>query len=178
MNLNSAGTLSRIIRERRCIRSFSSRTLDRETVEQVLEAAKWAPSAGNLQPWVFIVVQKLETKRKLAWAALGQDFIAEAPFLVVVCADTLRSSSRYGRRGAELYCIQDTAAAIQNMLLTAHSLGLAACWVGAFNEDEARSVLGLPAEMRPLALIPIGFSESHPRAPSRRSLSDVVYWPE
>ena len=176
MKPNNAGVLSRIVRERRCIRSFSSRALDREAVERVLESATWAPSAGNLQPWFFIVIQKAEIRRKLAQAALGQNFISEAPLLIVVCADTLRSCNRYGRRGLELYCIQDTAAAIQNMLLTAHSLGLAACWVGAFNEDEARSVLGLHAEMKPLALIPIGFSESRPRAPSRRSLSDVVCW--
>ena len=165
-----------MVRSRRSTRSFSSKVPDREIIEQILEAAIWAPSAGNLQPWIFLVIQGDELKERLVKAALGQRFIAEAPFLIVVCADTLRSTGRYGRRGAELYCIQDTAAATQNMLLTAHSMGLAACWVGAFDENEVQRVLRLSPEIRPVALVPLGFSENHPMVPSRRPSTEVVRW--
>jgi len=168
--------LHHLVRGRRSTRSFSRKVPDREIIEQILEAAIWAPSAGNLQPWIFLVIQGDELKERLVKAALGQRFIAEAPFLVVVCADIPRSTGRYGRRGAELYCIQDTAAATQNMLLTAHSMGLAACWVGAFDESEVQRVLRLPPEIRPVALVPLGFSESPPRIPSRRPPTEVVQW--
>lgn len=176
MHSNDKDAISKAIRGRRSIRSFSREVPDRKIIEQVLDAARWAPSAGNMQPWIFIIVQKNELKRELAKAALGQRFIAEAPFVAVVCADTLRSASRYGQRGADLYSIQDTAAATQNMLLTAHSLGLAACWIGAFEENEVRRVLGLSIEIRPVVLIPLGFSKSHPHPPHRRSLEEVVRW--
>lgn len=165
-----------VIRNRRSTRSFSSEVPDRSVLEQILLAATWAPSAGNLQPWFFIMVQSSDLKQRLSQAALGQDFVADAPFVIVVCADILRSASRYGKRGAELYCIQDTAAATQNMLLTAHGLGLSSCWVGAFNEDEVREVLNLPDEIRPVALVPLGFSERRPSAPLRRPIGDVVSW--
>lgn len=142
----------------------------------MLDAGRWAPSAGNIQPWIFIVIQRDELKRDLSEAALGQMFVLEAPFVIVVCADILRSARRYGRRGVELYSIQDTAAATQNMLLAAHSLGLGACWIGAFDENEVRGVLELPQEIRPVALIPLGFPKSYPQAPQRRSLEEFVRW--
>ncbi len=164
------------IRHRRSTRVFSKKVPDRRIIEQILEAAIWAPSAGNLQPWIFLVIRRDEMKRRLAKAALDQRFIAEAPLVIVVCADTMRSAGRYGERGVQLYCIQDTAAATQNILLAAHSLGLATCWVGAFNENDVRGVLELPPDVRPMALVPIGFSEGRPRAPPRRFPTEVVRW--
>ncbi|MCK4483131.1 nitroreductase family protein, partial [Candidatus Bathyarchaeota archaeon] len=109
-------------------------------MEKLVDSARWAPSAGNTQPWRFIIVRKPEIKRKLAAAALGQSFVEEAPVVIVVCADEDRSSMGYGVRGKTLYCIQDTAAAIQNIHLAAYSLGLGTCWIGAFREEEARRI--------------------------------------
>ncbi len=103
------------IKSRRSVRSFTREDVSEETVEKLIDAARWAPSAGNLQPWEFIVVRKPEIKRKLSIAALDQTFIEEAPVVIVVCANQLRSGRGYGARGVNLYCLQDTAAATQNM---------------------------------------------------------------
>lgn len=145
-----------------------------ETVTKLLSAAIRAPSAGNRQPWHFIVVQERRTKESLAHAAFGQDFVARAPVVIVVCAEPSRSAARYGRRGAELYCLQDTAAATENILLAAVAEGLGACWVGAFDEAAAAQALQLPPHLRPVAIVPIGHPTTRGRGPGRRPLAEVV----
>jgi nitroreductase len=164
------------VRGRRSIRAFKSKKVTQETVEQLLNAASWAPSAGNIQPWEFIVVQKPEIKRALAEAALDQTFIEEAPVVIVVCANKNRSSQRYGIRGKTLYCLQDTAASIQNILLTAYSLGLGTCWVGAFREEKAREILKIPQGIRPVAIIPVGYPAETPPPRNKRPISQIVHY--
>jgi nitroreductase len=160
---------------RRSIRAFKNEDISAETVDKLLDASRWAPSAGNIQPWEFIIVRKSETKARLVKAALDQSFIETAPVVIVVCADEDRSSRRYGPRGKTLYCIQDTAAAAQNILLTAHSLGLGTCWVGAFNEDETRTILNIPLGTRPVAMIPVGHSDESPSPRSKRPALQTVH---
>ncbi|MEA2089663.1 MAG: nitroreductase family protein [Thermoproteota archaeon] len=164
------------IKNRRSVRAFTNQPVSEKQVHQLIDAARWAPSAGNVQSWEFIVVRNAETKRKLAEAALNQTFIEEAPVVIVVCANEVRSGQTYGDRGVNLYCLQDTAAATQNLLLTAYALGLAACWVGAFQEEEAKNVLNTPRGMRPVAIVPIGHPAEKPVAPSRRPLSEIVHY--
>ena len=164
-----------LIKERRSIRAFSDRQISDEDVEVLVEAACWAPSAGNRQPWEFVVVRDEKNKRRLVEAAHGQSFIAEAPVVFVVCADPGRSAARYGRRGAELYCLQDTAAAVQNLLLTATANGLGACWVGAFDEEKAAEIVAAPKGVRPVAIIPVGYPAESPPPRPRRSLSEVTH---
>jgi len=164
------------IKSRRSIRAFKSEDVPPEIVEKLIDAARWAPSAGNIQPWEFIIVRNPETKRRLVEAALGQTFIEEAPVVIVVCADEFRSSQGYGARGRTLYCLQDTAAATQNIHLAAHSLGLSTCWVGAFNEEEARKTLKIPLGMRPVAIIPVGYPAEAPPPRSRRPISQIVHY--
>ncbi len=164
------------IKERRSIRTFKNEDISAETVEKLIEAARWAPSAGNVQPWEFIIVRKPEIKRKLAEAALNQSFIEEAPVVIVVCADEIRSSQGYGVRGKTLYCIQDTAAAIQNIHLAAYAFGLGTCWVGAFREERAREILKIPNGVRPVAIIPVGYPAEHPKPRSRRPLNEIVHY--
>jgi len=164
------------IKGRRSVRAFKSQDVSPEIVKKLLNAARWAPSAGNIQPWEFIVVQKPEIKRALAEAALDQTFIEEAPVVIVVCANENRSSQGYGIRGKTLYCLQDTAASIQNFLLTAYSLGLGTCWIGAFQEEETREILKIPQGIKPVALIPVGYSAEAPSPPSRRPLKQIVHY--
>jgi len=164
------------VKGRRSIRAFKADEVPAETIERLVDAARWAPSAGNIQPWEFIIVKKQETKRKLAEAALGQAFIEEAPLVIVVCADEMRSSQGYGARGKNLYCIQDTAAAIQNIHLAAYSMGLGTCWVGAFREDEAKKVLKIPAGLRPVAIIPMGYPAEKPPPRTRRPLKQIMHF--
>ena len=164
------------IKGRRSIRIFKKQDIPAEIAEKLIEAARWAPSAGNIQPWEFIIVRKPEIKKKLAEAALNQSFIKEAPVVIVVCANEFRSSKGYGFRGKTLYCIQDTAAAIQNIHLTAYALGLGSCWVGAFREEKAREILNIPNGIRPVALIPIGYPARRPKPRSRRLIKEIVHY--
>jgi len=163
------------IKNRRSVRAFTDEPVSDAEVKKLIDAARWAPSAGNIQPWEFIVVRDPEIKRGLCEAASNQTFIEEAPVVIVVCANVWLSAQGYGSRGANLYCLQDTAAATQNMLLAAQAMGLATCWVGAFHEEEARKVLSIPTGVRPVALIPVGHPAEKPTARSRRPLNEIVH---
>jgi len=164
------------IKGRRSIRAFKSQNASEEIIEKLVDAARWAPSAGNIQPWEFIVVRKPEIKKALADAALDQTFIEEVPVVIVVCANEDRSSQGYGIRGKTLYCIQDTAAAIQNIHLVAYSLGLSTCWVGAFREEEVKKILKIPSGIRPVAIIPVGYQAETPSPRSRRPVNQIVHY--
>ena len=164
------------IKERRSIRSFTTDDVSEEAVKQLIEAARWAPSAGNTQPLELVVVRDPKVKRSLAVAALNQMFILKAPVVFVVCADTTRSKRGYGGRGEKLYSIQDTAAATEIILLTAHELGLATCWVGAFNEKDVAKAINAPKNTKPLAIIPVGYPAMKPTAPKRRAVDEIVHY--
>jgi len=153
--------LGQAIRERRSIRAYTSKDVPQKLIDEALELARWAPSAGNLQSRDFVVVRNQKTKEGLAIAALGQDFIAEAPVVIVAVANLDRVAS-YGDRGRDLYAIQDAAAAVQTLLLALHERGLGSVWVGAFNEKETSRVLGLPNSARPVTIIPVGYPAEHP----------------
>lgn len=163
------------IRSRRSIRRFKDSPVEKEMIEELLGAAQMAPSAGNLQARDFIVVTNKITKQKLAKAALDQSFIDQAPAAIVAVANTERSSRIYRSRG-ELYAIQDATAGVMNLLLAAHSMGLAACWVGAFDEHAISKLLGLPPKTIPVAIIPVGYSDEKTSAPPRMNLDKVVHW--
>jgi len=164
------------IKGRRSVRAYTREEVPEEEVKKLIEAARWAPSAGNIQPWKFILIRKTETKRRLSDAALHQTFIEEAPVVIVVCADVARSSWGYGGRGANLYCLQDTAAATENILLAAQASGLATCWIGAFHEDEVARVVNTPKNVRPVAIVPVGHPAEKPRAPPKRSMREIVHY--
>jgi nitroreductase len=165
-----------VIKNRRSIRSYKQQEIPQNAINQLIDAARLAPSAGNAQSWAFVVAHKQETKKLLSDAAYGQRSLQEASDVIVVCADEKRAYESYGPRGKALYCIQDTAAAVENILLTACSLGLGTCWIGAFKEEEIRKVINCPPEMRPVALIPVGYPNESPPARGRRPASEVVHY--
>jgi len=136
------------IHGRRSIRAFTSDPVKDEDLKKILEAGIAAPSAGNRQPWEFVVVRSAQQKRALAEAAFGQSFVE--------------------------HCIQDTAAAVQNIHLAAYALGYGTCWVGAFDEQAVAKVIKAPKDVRPVAIIPIGRPSEKPRATPRLPLSKVV----
>lgn len=160
--------------ERRSCRAFRSEPIPERDLHRLLEAMRMAPSAGNCQPWRFLVVQSKEEREALATAAFGQDFVAEAPIAIVVCTDPARSSARYGSRGRDLYVLQDTAAATENLLIAATALGYGSCWIGAFDESEAARALKLPKELRPVAIIPIGKAAKKLGRATRLPMSEIV----
>jgi nitroreductase len=163
------------IRESHSVRSFKGEQIPEPTLTRILEAGNMAPSAGNLQPWYFFVVQDTAVKNKLAEAAFDQEQISDAPTVVVILADPARSNERYGERGAQLYCLQDSAAAAQNILLAAEGLGIAACWVGAFDERKVQEAVEAPPRLRAVAMICLGYSDELPKEYKERlRLNDVT----
>ena len=165
-----------VIARRHSVRDYADdRNIPQDVIEKVLDAAVQAPSAGNLQSWRFIIVRDEALKTALARAAFDQRFVARAPVVVVVCSVPDHSGSRYGDRGRSLFTIQDTAAATENMLLAVTALGLGACWVGAFDERAVAEALALPGELRPVALVPIGYpARPSSRSTSRHPISEVT----
>lgn len=165
-----------VFHKRYSCRSFNAETIPRAVLEELLDAARWAPNGGNLQPWRFVVTTGPNRKGDLASAAFGQGFLTQAAAVVTVCALPEVSARIYGDRGRSLYAIQDTAAAIQNLLLAATVAGLGSCWVGAFDERRVQEALGLAHSWRPIALVALGYpAEAEPHR-VRLPLDRVVIW--
>ncbi len=163
------------IQTRCSVRAFRDGPVPSEDLQTILQTGTRAPSAGNRQPWRIVVVHDTATKGRLAEAALGQKFVAEAPVVLVVCAVPAESARRYGERGASLYVLQDTAALTENILLAAHILGHGACWVGAFDDDAVARIIKAPEGIRPVAIIPLGRPKGEgPALRDRRPMAEVV----
>ncbi len=161
-----ASDLLNLIKARRSIRAFHPDPLTEEQIDALVEAIRWAPSAGNLQSRFFYFITDKQTQRLLARAAWEQYFISEAPLVLVGCTDA-RIQARYGTRGTTLYSIMDVSAAVQNVLLVAQALGLGTCWVSAFDEGAVHSILRLPPHLRPIVIVPVGKPAESPAPPPR-----------
>jgi nitroreductase len=164
------------IRTRRSIRKYDSRTLEFDKVAHVLEAASKAPSAGNLQAYRFILVTDREKIDALPDMCSDQYWIVEAQAVIIVCEDIERIEAHYGLRGQRLYAIQDCAAAVQNILLAAHDLGLGACWIGSFEEDFIADLFGVPTSARVQAIVTLGYPAQEPDPKSEEMIDTLVYF--
>jgi nitroreductase len=159
----------------RCsVRDFTPSPLEEPGIEAILRSARTAPSAGNREAWDVVVVTDGEVREALGEAALSQPQVREAPCVLVVCANYIRSMSRYGERGI-LYAIQDATIACTYMMLAAHAGGFQSCWIGAFDEGEVKGILGLPEHIRPVAMLAIGRGRIPPERTGRMDLSDHVH---
>jgi len=164
-----------MIQSRRSIRKFSQCLIPENELKEILKTGFSAPSAGNRQPWRVVVLKDRTRIEQIATAAFGQMFIANASVVLVICAVPYESAERYKKRGANLYVLQDTAALTQNIILAAHALGYATCWIGAFDEKEVTDILKVPDGMRPVSIIPIGHAEGEiPKSRLRRPFEEVV----
>ena len=167
---------SDVISKRRSVRHFNSKLdVPDEMIRTLIETAVAAPTAGNIQPWRFTIVRSIEARGRLA-DALHQRWATSAPVIIVVSVDPRPCAARFGERGERLYAVQDTAAAVQNILLSAVDLGLASCWIGAFDADAVRAALGIAEQFEPLAILPIGYSAESAGRPARRPLAEVATW--
>jgi nitroreductase len=167
-------TLSDLLGRRRMVRRYRPDPVEPEVVDRLIAAAVRAPSAGHTQPWAFVVVRDAERRRALAEAALGQMFIAEAPLVIVACAELERSRGKYGARGDQ-YALIDTAFACSLLLLAVVEEGLGACFVGAFRDADVARVLELPADVKPVAVISIGRPAESPAPRRLRPPREVVH---
>jgi len=163
-----------LIERRHSVRAFHATPVQAEALERILRACDIAPSAGNLQAYEIYVVEESGRRAALAKAAFDQDFIKQAPVALVFCTHPARAK-RYGERGASLYAVQDVTIAAAYAQLAAVSLGLASCWVGAFDEAKAAAALELPAGQRPIVILPIGFPAETPATNPRRGVADLVH---
>jgi nitroreductase len=120
-------------------------------------------------------LRSLESRERLA-AALHQRWATAAPVVIVVSVDPRPCGARYGARGERLYAIQDTAAAVENILLAAVDRGLASCWIGAFDERAVAEALGIPEPITPVAILPIGYSAESAGKPARRPIDELTTW--
>ncbi|MEM2056996.1 MAG: nitroreductase family protein [Thermoproteota archaeon] len=135
------------IQKRRSVRAYEPTPVPREILGKVLEAARLAPSAGNIQPWHFIVVTDVGKREKLARAPFA-GFLREAPVVIVGCGN---------QRASPRWFMVDVAIAMQNMVLAATAEGLGTCWVGSFNEKEVKEMLKIPDDYRVVALLALGY---------------------
>jgi nitroreductase len=163
-----------VIERRQSIRAFAANDIEPAKVERILTALCLAPSAGNLQAFLVVLVREQERRRLLDEAAYGRGFLAQAPIVLAFLADQHRSETKYGRRGATLFCIQDATIAAAYAQLAATALGIASCWVGAFDEARVATILGTPPHLRPVALMPLGYPAEAPERRHRRPLSELM----
>ena len=152
--------MNEIFKKRHAVRSYQSRNLSRRDLEAILAAADSAPSAGGLKAREILVVTDDATRKRLIEAANGQEFVAQAPVVIVFWAVPSRSAAKYGARGRDLFALQDATIAASFAWLQAVASGLAACWVGAFDDDAVTSIFRgkIGPDWRPIALLPVGYA--------------------
>ena len=159
------------IRTRRSIRSYARREVSEDAIQTILRAGMAAPSAGNEQPWEFLLIRSRETLERISEAHPYADMVAHAPLAILVCGNLTRVRHRD-------FWVQDLAAATQNMLLAAHAMGLGSVWVGVHPREkrvaELRAVIALPDEIVPFAILPIGYP-AEPKPPDDRYDQHRIY---
>ncbi len=158
-----------VVENRYSCRAYLDRPVEDEKLEKIMEAARLAPSASNRQEWRFIAVTDSEKRKKLAAIAHDQQFVGEAPAVIAACAVT---DNHIMSCGQPCYPI-DVAIALEHVALAATALGLATCWIGAFKEEPAKKLLGVPADVRIVELMPLGYPADKIRPKSRLSLDEV-----
>lgn len=180
------------IRTRRSIRRFKPTTVSDDNLYQVLEAARLAPSWANTQCWRFMVVRDRQLKAGLAATLIGRpvegssetrpnaaaDALVQAPLVIVACAELGRSGYFRGEPSTDKgdWYMFDTALAMQNLALAAHSLGLGTVFVGLFDAVEAARLLSVPDGFVVVALTPLGYPDQEPPPRPRRELNETVFY--
>ncbi len=163
------GSVLEVIKTRRSIRRYDPKPIPKEKLLAILEAARLAPSAGNRQPWRFVIVRDPERKRELAKACRRQMFIADAGVVIVALSDP---------RASPKWHALDTMIAVEHMVLEAVEQGLGTCWIGAFDPDEVRKVINAPSDLNVVAVLPVGYPAESPGPRPRRSLEEICYLEE
>jgi len=162
--------LMEAIRRRHSVRSYRDKEVPEETLQQVLEAARLAPSAKNRQEWTFVVVTDENTRRELQQAAKGQRFVGEAPVVIAGIATETGYVMSCGVPAAHV----DVAIAMEHIALAAAAHGLGTCWIGAFYQDAARDALDVPGDCQVVALMPLGYPADTPGEKKRKPLDAIM----
>ena len=170
-------TVLEAIKLRRSVRAYSPRPIPDDLMQRMRDALRYAPSACNIQPWRFILVTDPGLRRQLARAAREQMWMADAPVTIVACGYPKLAYPRMGGRYSSLDI--DIAIALDHLTLAAVAEGLGTCWIGAFFEDQVKAILGVPDDVRVVAMIPLGYPASdgliHPVTEDRRKSESEVF---
>lgn len=158
------------IKTRKSVRKYKPQPIPEDHLKQIMTAAQLAPSAGNKQPWRFILVKDPETKMKLGTIARNQTWISDAGVIVAALAMDKKSPEVYER-----WAEKDVMTAVEHMVLAAWELGYGTCWIGAFNEDQVKELLKVPKEMAVINLLPIGVPDQIPEPRGRKSLEELFH---
>jgi nitroreductase len=164
------------INNRRSIRRYLDKPVEFEKLTNILDAAVKAPSAGNLQGRKFILVTDRGLIKQVSGYSIEQYWVQTAPALIIVCAVPEKHEMYYGLRGKRLYNIQDCAAAIENILVSATDAGLGSCWIGAFEEDKIKAMFAIPVDVRPQAIIALGYSDEVPKERQLAPIENTVFF--
>ncbi|MGI1660455.1 MAG: nitroreductase family protein [Desulfitobacterium sp.] len=174
-----------VINQRMSIRAFRDQEVEDQHLQQILWCGHQAPTAGNLQPWEFIVIKRQDMKEGIVQTTfVGSDehnpqtqaWMLKAPVFIVVCANVERTKARYGNKGLESLIYLDISACVENMLLAAVDLHLASCYISGFREAELISTLQLPEGILPLAILPIGYPANIPEKRTKRDLREIIHY--
>lgn len=161
-----------IIKERKSVRKYLDKPIEKEKLDKVLEAGRLAPSARNQQEWKFVVVTDEELRLQMVEACVNQKFVAEAPALLVICATSERNM-RCGQPARTIDC----SIALSFMMLQAVELGLGTCWLGDFYADKVKNILNIPEGHSVVAVTPIGYpADVNQKATPRKSQEEVVIY--
>jgi nitroreductase len=163
---------SDVIKQRYSTRAYSSKPVEEIKLKAVLEAARLAPTAANLQPFKLIVIQTKDHEKELK-QIYNRAWFTQAP--LVICAVGLHQEA-WTRYDGKKYTFVDVAIAMDHLILTAASLGLGTCWIAAFNPEAAREFLGLPDEVEPIIFTPLGYPADRPKEKDRKPLSEIVLY--
>lgn len=165
-------------RNRRSIRQYKNTHVEREKIEQVLDAARLAPSWRNLQCWRFLVLTCPEKIGVLLSAFAddnpGKKAFLQAPVAIVACANPSESGLNHGIE----YFVADTAIAFEHICLAAHALGLGTCWMGVFDETDMKAKLKIPDNVRIVGVTPLGYPDQEPKPRPRKELSEIAFFDE
>lgn len=157
------------IRNRRSIRKYLSKPVEREKLDKILEAGRWAPSASNKQPWHFVIVTNEDKRKELADVHPYGRFMAESPVVIIVLGDPELHPK---------YHLADPHNAVMNMLLAAYAQDLGTCWMGVRDTDiepKFRELLSIPESLRVVCCVSLGYHDVD-RDSSRRDIDDIVHW--
>lgn len=169
--------LNKAIQSRKSVRKFTNKSPDWRDIIECIDAARYAPSAGNNFTAKFILVDDATLITKIA-DACQQDFISTAHYVVVVCSDTSRTINAYGKERGERYCRQQAGAAIENFLLKIQEKKLATCWVGHFPDEMIKRELKIPSDVLIEAVFPIGYENGKQKERKETSIDSILYFNE
>ncbi|MGC9133102.1 MAG: nitroreductase family protein [Nanopusillaceae archaeon] len=166
--------IKEVIKNRRSIRKYLKEDIPYEDIIEIISYGILAPNAGNIPHYYFIIIKDPEKIEKISNLS-NQEFIKDANTLVVIVSDDKKLEALYGKKG-KFYAIQDIAAIVENILLAATDKNIGTCWIGSFDEEKLKELLGIPKDRSIHVLITMGYPDEKPNQPIKPNLNDIIFF--